>query len=58
MTKLIKQLLKDLSYRPGESNSGADEMSREKWYCSETKMWFISKKEAKAYYSENFKQLV
>ena len=55
MTKLIKQLLKDLSYRPNESNSGADEMSKEKWYCSETKMWFISKKEAKAYYSENFK---
>jgi hypothetical protein len=53
MTKLINQLLKDLSYRPNESNSGADEMSCEKWYCPTTKTWFLSKKEARAYYKDN-----
>jgi len=55
MTKLINQLIKDLSYRQNESNSGSDEMSQEKYYCSAMKIWFINKKEARSYYKDNLK---
>jgi len=58
MTKLINQLLKNLSYRPNESNSGANEMSCEKWYCPTFKVWFINKKEARSYIKDNIKEYI